>query len=64
MNNQRNNSELDNHYTDELITQNNNSVGYSRVPQTEDQNTQNQPGLFSRFIIRPLAYIGSFFCSK
>lgn len=65
--NNKNNLGLENHYTDELINSNNNQInsqGYSRVPQNEEQQLNNQPGFFSRFVIKPLAYIGSFFCSK
>lgn len=31
---------------------------------TRTQQTQEQPGLFYRFVVRPLAYLGSFFCSR
>jgi hypothetical protein len=52
------------------------SRGYSGLPQTEhnetllsnrgqiEPRTQDQPGIFHRFVIRPLAYLGSFFCSR
>lgn len=65
-------------YKDSLIGTNNTSGrqgdGYSNLPQNEDQNNYNttssnnnnqqQPGFFSRFVFRPLSYIGSLFCSK
>jgi hypothetical protein len=35
----------------------------NRRAETRPQ-TQEQPGMFYRFVVRPLAYIGSFFCSK
>jgi len=29
-----------------------------------DESTQEQPGIFQRLVVRPLAYLGSFFCSR
>lgn len=29
-----------------------------------ERRRQSQPGIFSRYVIRPLAYIGSLFCSR
>lgn len=71
LNNNLNNID-NNHYTDQLIsssTNNNipNRGGYNSVPQAENNNPQPQEessGLFTRFILRPISYISSFFCSK
>ena len=56
---------MENHYHDQLISSNNtNNPGYNRIPQNEEPQPSNQPGFFTRWVVRPLAYVGSFFCSK
>jgi hypothetical protein len=46
------------------VTQNEHNESLITSRREPEQSTQEQPGLFSRFVIRPLAYLGSFFCSK
>ena len=60
-----NNENFQNHYEEQLINSNSNQRrGYSSVPQNDGHQEQEQPGFFSRYIIRPLGYIGSFFCNR
>ena len=61
-----------NHYTDQLISSSSNNNnrrsrgGYNSIPQEDNNNSleQESPGFFTRFIVKPITYISSFFCSK
>lgn len=66
------------HYIEDIIpnTSRSHSRGYRSIPQTDHNerllsNTRNaenveqqQPGIFYRFVVKPLAYLGSFFCGR